>query len=99
MAPDQGGGWLVGPQDHSGATLAITGDAMSSWYYSPAQMSIKVAVSCAGVAMPGIDPVIEPGIDPATPGREQAAVGSAIVANGFADGLTQGINRPITGCG
>ena len=63
MAPDQGGGWLVGPQDHSGATLAITGDAMSSWYYSPAQMSIKVAVSCAGVAMPGI----EPGIDPATP--------------------------------
>ena len=71
MAPDQGGGWLVGPQDHSGATLAITGDAMSSWYYSPAQMSIKVAVSCAGVAMPGIepgiDPVIEPGIDPATP--------------------------------
>ncbi len=63
MAPDQGGGWLVGPQDHSGATLAITGDAMSSWYYSPAQMSIKVAVSCAGVAMPSI----EPGIDPATP--------------------------------
>lgn len=63
MAPDQGGGWLVGPQDYSGATLAITGDAMSSWYYSPAQTSIKVAVSCAGVAMPGI----EPGIDPATP--------------------------------
>jgi|GEM_PF-275341 len=32
---DLGGGWIVGPDDYSGPTLTVSGDAMSSWWFNP----------------------------------------------------------------
>jgi hypothetical protein len=60
LPADQGGGWLVGPNDYSAPTLSVGSDAMHSWYYN-APMSPNVAVSSAGCAKPDI--TIEPPAD------------------------------------
>lgn len=48
VAADMGGGWTVGPNDGSAPSITIAGDAMQSWWYSPAwQTGASPSVGCA----------------------------------------------------
>ncbi len=48
VAADMGGGWTVGPNDGSAPSITIAGDAMQSWWYSPAwQTDASTSVGCA----------------------------------------------------
>ncbi len=47
VAADMGGGWTVGPNDGSAPSITIAGDAMQSWWYSPAwQTDAAPSVGC-----------------------------------------------------
>ncbi|MBI4883763.1 MAG: hypothetical protein HY826_06875 [Actinobacteria bacterium] len=35
LPADQGGGWMVGPADFSGATLTVSADGLLSWWFNP----------------------------------------------------------------
>ncbi len=59
VAADMGGGWTVGPNDGSAPSITIAGDAMQSWWYSPAwQTDASIAVDCA--YYPAGDPAGDP---------------------------------------
>jgi hypothetical protein len=53
LPADQGGGFMVGPDDYSGPTLYVGSDSMVSWWYSPGPTAGVSAPFC-GIA---IDPV------------------------------------------
>ena len=63
LGADMGGGWMVGPEDYSAATLTVSADGMASWWYSPAPQEMR-GTECGQVVGP-ID-AIEPDA-PATP--------------------------------
>ncbi|MDP2293233.1 MAG: hypothetical protein Q8M22_18775 [Actinomycetota bacterium] len=80
LPADQGGGWMVGASDYSTATLTVSADGMTSWWFSPAPVAwVDGCVSIGsegGATEPGTaapdEPVsddaivTEPGTDPAT---------------------------------
>jgi hypothetical protein len=53
LPADQGGGFMVGPDDWSGPTLNVGTDGMLSWWYSPGPMA-GMSVPACGIA---IDPM------------------------------------------
>ena len=60
LAADMGGGWMVGPEDYSGATLSVGSDGMVSWWFSPAPMATP-GVECVDAVM--VDPAVGEGAD------------------------------------
>ena len=44
---DQGGGWMVGPQDYSAASLTVSADGLGSWWYNPAPAPGSTISACA----------------------------------------------------
>ncbi len=58
LPADQGGGWMVGSADYTGANLSVSADGMLSWWFNPdPSVYATTTVSCS-----------EPGVmvDPAT---------------------------------
>lgn len=47
LPADQGGGWMVGPADYSGANLSVSMDGMLSWWFSPSPDVWGSGVACA----------------------------------------------------
>jgi hypothetical protein len=46
LPADQGGGWLVGPDDYSAPTVNVSGDAMQSWWFSPGATLATSSADC-----------------------------------------------------
>ncbi len=44
---DQGGGWIVGPQDFSAPTVSVSTDSLQSWWYGAGNVVTPVADGCA----------------------------------------------------
>lgn len=49
LPADQGGGWMVGAADYSGASLMVSTDGMLSWWFNPAP---SAGVGMGGCAAP-----------------------------------------------
>jgi hypothetical protein len=56
LPADQGGGWMAGPQDYSGATLTVSADGLGSWWFNPTPATVASISACEASAS-----------DPATP--------------------------------
>lgn len=56
---DQGGGWMVGPADYSGATLSVGADGMLSWWFSPSPDVWGGGVACAAPEPAPVDSTVE----------------------------------------
>ena len=44
---DRGGGWMVGPEDYSLASVTVGTDSMLNWWYSPGMTDVPVTEACA----------------------------------------------------
>ncbi len=66
LSADQGGGWMVGAADYSTATLAVSTDGMSSWWFNPAPTADGTATG-VGCAAPDSSGGGSAGVDPAAP--------------------------------
>ena len=73
LPADQGGGFMVGPDDWSGPTLTVGTDAMLSWWYSPGPT--------AGMSVPACGIAIDPMPVDAVPVDTVAATGDTAVAD------------------
>lgn len=51
LPADQGGGWMVGASDYSTATLTVSADGMTSWWFSPAP--VAYTDSCVSIGSEG----------------------------------------------
>ncbi len=51
VAADQGGGWMVGAADYSTATLTVSADALSTWWFNQSPAA-SANVSCVDPAQP-----------------------------------------------
>ncbi|MCU1393770.1 MAG: hypothetical protein JWM34_2198 [Ilumatobacteraceae bacterium] len=71
LSADQGGGWIVGPQDYSAAVLSVSPDALGSWYFSPTPAPVPDATTASG-------PIELPVPDTATPGSDGGAATVAV---------------------
>ena len=79
---DQGGGWMAGPADYSGASLWVGSDGMLSWWYNPAPSDIVKGGGSAGCAY--VDPAVEdvaPDQDTTGVAETPAAPGDTIVVD------------------
>ncbi len=47
LPADEGGGWMVGSADYSGANLSVSMDGMLSWWFSPSPDVWGSGVACA----------------------------------------------------
>lgn len=47
VAPDLGGGFMVGPDDWSGPTLTVSADPTLGWWYNPGPSSVVSVPDCA----------------------------------------------------
>lgn len=56
---DQGGGWMVGPPDFSGANLSVSADGMLSWWFSPSPDVWGISAGCASAEPMPVDPTVE----------------------------------------
>lgn len=73
LAPEMGGGWMVGAEDYSTSNLTVTSDGMASWWYNPAPMATpNTSVGCAGVGTEG-GAAIEPAVEPAVAATDTVA--------------------------
>ena len=81
---DQGGGWMAGPADYSGATLWVGSDGMLSWWYNPAPSDPMKGGGRAGCAYPEVVADSDEGGDAGTDAGEAetpAAPGDTIVVD------------------
>ena len=46
LPADQGGGWMVGPDDYTAPTVNVGVDATQSWWFNPGSSSVDVAPAC-----------------------------------------------------
>lgn len=53
LPADQGGGWMVGPEDYSAATLTVSADGLGSWWFNPTPIAVSTTSAC------GIDPAVD----------------------------------------
>ena len=69
LPADQGGGWMVGAADYSGASLMVGPDAMQSWWFNPGPQAMSGGWACPDSVTVGestTDPATDPGTAPAT---------------------------------
>ena len=74
LGADMGGGWMVGPEDYSAATLTVSADGMLNWWFSPAPQEMR-GVECGQVVGPidAIEPDA-PATDETTPAADDVPV-------------------------
>jgi hypothetical protein len=60
---DQGGGWMVGSADYSGANLSVSMDGMLSWWFSPSPDVWGSGVACAEPDYAPLDTTPETSVD------------------------------------
>ncbi len=65
LSADQGGGWMIGADDYSTATLTVSLDGMVSWWFNPAPSTVASSNDCVYVD-PAIDVVPVDSSDAAT---------------------------------
>ncbi len=66
LSADQGGGWMIGAADYSTATLTVSTDGMSSWWFNPAP-TVDGSATGVGCAAPDSVGGGSSGVDPAAP--------------------------------
>lgn len=59
LSADEGGGWMVGPADYSGANLSVATDGMLSWWFSPSPDVWGSGVACAEPEPAPVDSTVE----------------------------------------
>ncbi|MFZ4721294.1 MAG: hypothetical protein ACOYMR_17845 [Ilumatobacteraceae bacterium] len=109
LPADQGGGWMVGPADYSGAAVTVSGDGMVSWWYNPAPVAPVSTPACAypdkGVIDPGsIDPAVSEtavgaaGSDAAGESDAPVAPVDAVTIGTDGTGTIGTVTEPIAPC-
>ncbi len=70
LPADQGGGFMVGADDYSTATLTVSGDGLGSWWFNPSpatgqtsEMPVVCMTAVDGTVGPAADPAAEPTVD------------------------------------
>lgn len=63
LPADEGGGWMVGPADYSGANLSVATDGMLSWWFSPSPDVWGSGVACAEPDYAPLDTTPETSVD------------------------------------
>jgi len=60
LPADQGGGWMVGNADYSGANLTVSADGMLSWWFNPdPSVYANSSTGCEMRAEPAVEPVAD----------------------------------------
>lgn len=75
LPADQGGGWMVGSPDYTGASLYVSSDAMGSWWFNPDPSVWGPQVEC--VTSEVVDPMAGGGTDAAPPPDDKGVDGVA----------------------
>ncbi len=67
LPADQGGGWVVGSSDFTGASLRVSATSMLDWYFSPAPTDVRpIEMAACEPTAPTADPaVVDPAVDSA----------------------------------
>lgn len=67
LPADQGGGWMVGADDYSTATLSVSADGLLSWWYNPAPQPVAdTAVAECVYPVDDVQPATSPDTSPDT---------------------------------
>lgn len=78
LPADQGGGWMVGPDDYTAPTVNVGVDATQSWWFNPGSASVDVpkcelyppgdpaadrSEGGGTDAVPAVDPAVDPAVE------------------------------------
>ncbi len=67
LPADQGGGWMVGAEDYSTATLSVSADGLLSWWYNPAPQPVaNTAMAECVYPVDDVQPAAVPETSPET---------------------------------